>query len=49
MLWYIVAGVAVVALIAIALARGRRHRAESDLGTISQAWIAEHRSSTYDR
>lgn len=50
MLLFMVAGVGVVALVVIALARnGRRDRAAGDLGSVSQAWIAEHRSSWSDQ
>ena len=49
-LWclFIVVGVAVLALVLFFfISNGRRQR-EPDLGSISQAWIAEHRSSSHD-
>lgn len=50
MLLPILAGVAVVAfVVVIILARlAARDRKPLDLGTISDAWIAQHRGSSYD-
>lgn len=49
MLLPILAGIVVVALVVVAVARGRRRQQRpGDLGSISEAWIAQHRASWYD-
>lgn len=43
-LMWLVGGVVVVGAAVYALTRGRGHGGDTDLGTISSSWIAEHRS-----